>query len=254
MRIRWMEFEPQGYEDMVAVLLSRLHPDSQRIDGKGGDGGRDVQIADQDGQLVHAFELKSFTGRMTTKRRKQVIRSLKRVAGLKPPEWTLVVPIDPTPGEMNWFEKQRGNYDFPLAWFGKTWLDEKMSAHSDIRQYFCEGASEEVVNLLLELNREEAKVIAVDDAVGRLQTLRQRLNEIDPYYRYELSTGMATGDHRQTGAVLSITSDSARVDVYEKYAGTLKDRPITAKVEIIVEPDDEALLQGSKVPSTMGSR
>ena len=244
MRIRWMEFEPQGYEDMVAVLLSRLHPDSQRIDGKGGDGGRDVQIADQDGQLIHAFELKSFTGRMTTKRRKQVIRSLKRVAGLKPPEWTLVVPIDPTPGEMNWFKKQRGNYDFPLAWFGETWLDEKMSAHPDIRQYFCEGASEEVVNLLLELNREEVKVIAVADAVGRLQTLRQRLNEIDPYYRYELSTGSGEEDSRNPGVVLSVTYGSTRVDVYEKYKGALKDRPITASVEIIVGPDEEALLEG----------
>ena len=41
MSIRWDDFEPQGYEDMVSVLLSRLHPDAQRIDGKGGDGGRE---------------------------------------------------------------------------------------------------------------------------------------------------------------------------------------------------------------------
>ena len=44
MSIRRDDFEPQGYEDIVSVLLSRLHPDAQRIDGKGGDGGRDVQI------------------------------------------------------------------------------------------------------------------------------------------------------------------------------------------------------------------
>ena len=62
MSIRWDEFEPQGYEGMVSVLLSRLHPDAQRIDGKGGDGGRDVQIVHgQDGLITDAFELKSFT-------------------------------------------------------------------------------------------------------------------------------------------------------------------------------------------------
>ena len=44
MKIRWEDFEPNRYEEMVAILLSRLYPDSQRIDGKGGDGGRDVQI------------------------------------------------------------------------------------------------------------------------------------------------------------------------------------------------------------------
>ena len=100
------------------------------------------------------------------------------------------------------------------------------------------------MNLLLELNREEVKVIAVADAVGRLQTLRQRLNEIDPYYRYELSTGSGEEDSRNPGVVLSVTYGSTRVDVYEKYKGALKDRPITASVEIIVGPDEEALLEG----------
>ena len=58
MRIRWNEFEPQRYEDMVSVLLSRLHLDSQRIDGKGGDGGRDVQIVSaQDDRITDAYEL-----------------------------------------------------------------------------------------------------------------------------------------------------------------------------------------------------
>ena len=58
MSIRRDEFEPQKYEGMVSVLLSRLYPDAQRIDGKGGDGGRDVQIVDgQAGLLDDAFEL-----------------------------------------------------------------------------------------------------------------------------------------------------------------------------------------------------
>ena len=51
----------------MSVLLSRLHSNSQRIDGKGGDGGRDVQIFHAgDGSIVDAFELKSFTGRMNS--------------------------------------------------------------------------------------------------------------------------------------------------------------------------------------------
>ena len=59
MKIQWNDFEPQGYEDMVSVLLSRLHPDAQRIDGKGGDGGRDVQIVGGQNSpiIVDAFEL-----------------------------------------------------------------------------------------------------------------------------------------------------------------------------------------------------
>jgi hypothetical protein len=36
-RVRWEDLERTPlYEDMVSVLLSRLHPDAERIDGIGG--------------------------------------------------------------------------------------------------------------------------------------------------------------------------------------------------------------------------
>ena len=225
---------------MVSVLLSRLHPDAQRIDGKGGDGGRDVQIVDgQDGSITYAFELKSFTGRMTTIRRKQVERSLKRAESLGPARWILVVPIDPTPAEDQWFRELGKDYCFPIQWFGKTWLDEKMAAFPDIRRYFLDGAEHEVVRLLRELREEQAIVTDVPDAMGRLRTLHERLNEIDPHYRYELSTGKDTADVRPTDVVFSVSFRDMRVDVYPKYSGATKDRPITVNVKLIVDTDDE---------------
>ena len=39
-QIRWEGFEHRRHEDRLSVLLRQLHPDSQRIDGKGGDEGR----------------------------------------------------------------------------------------------------------------------------------------------------------------------------------------------------------------------
>ena len=242
MKIQWNDFEPQGYEAMVSVLLSRLHPDAQRIDGKGGDGGRDVQIVDgQDGSIIHAFELKSFTGRMDPGRRSQVKGSLKRAASLGPARWTLVVPIDPTPGEDKWFRKLSKDYSFPIEWYGKTWLDEKMSAFPDIRRYFLEGANDEVVRLLQELKEEQAIVTDVPDAMGRLRTLRERLNEIDPHYRYELSTGKDAADGRPTDVVFSVGFCDMRVDVYSKYLDATKDRPVTVTVKILVDFDDEVV-------------
>ncbi len=243
MKIQWNDFEPQGYEDMVSVLLSRLHPDAQRIDGKGGDGGRDVQIVDgQDDSIIHAFELKSFTGRMTTVQRRQVEKSLKRAASLEPARWTLIVPIDPTPDEDKWFRKLGKDYTFPIKWCGKTWLDEKMSAFPDIRRYFLEGTSDEVVRLLRELHREQAIVTDVPDAMERLRTLRERLNEIDPHYRYELSTGKDAADGRPTDVVFSVGFSDMRVDVYSKYLGATKDRPVTVNVKILADTDDEGVL------------
>ena len=242
MSIRWDQFEPQAYENMVSVLLSRLYPDAQRIDGKGGDGGRDVQIVrGQDGPIADAFELKSFTGRMTSSRRQQVARSLKRAAALGPAHWTLVVPIDPTPSEESWFRQLGKGYCFPTAWCGKTWLDGQMSAFPDIRRYFLEGVESEVVRLLLELRKEQAVITDVPDAVGRVLTLRERLNEIDPHYSYEMATGNPAADGRPAGVVLSVNFGDVRVDVYPKYSGAVEDRPVTINVKVIVGPDDEEI-------------
>jgi hypothetical protein len=151
------------------------------------------------------------------------------------------VPIDPTPAEDTWFRRLSKGYSFPIEWYGKTWLDEKMSALPDIRRYFLEAASDEVVRLLRELQKEQAIVTDVPDALGRLRTLRERLNEIDPHYRYELSTGKDAADGRPTGVVFAVGFCDMRVDVYPKYLGATKDRPVTVNVKILVDTDDEVV-------------
>ena len=244
MSIPWEDLSRQKFEDMVSVLLSRLHPDSQRIDGKGGDGGRDVQIVHTgDGSIIDAFELKSFTGRMGDVQRPQVKSSLNRVAGLTPSRWTLVVPIDPTPGELEWFCRLGKGYSFPLEWRGKAWLDEKMAAHTDIRRYFLEDANAEVVQLLRELNKEQAIVTDANDAMGRVRVLHERLNEIDPYYRYELATVTGTANNWPSDVVFSVRQGDVRVDAYAKYRGAVKDRPVSIIAKVTVGPEDQPILE-----------
>lgn len=48
--INWA-MSPEVYEDMVSCLLSHLNRETRRIDGSGGDGGRDVQFELPDGSL-----------------------------------------------------------------------------------------------------------------------------------------------------------------------------------------------------------
>ena len=257
MSIPWESLSKQKFEDTVSVLLSRLHPDSQRIDGKGGDGGRDVQIVHPgDGSIIDAFELKSFIGRIGHVQRPQVKRSLNRVAGLRPSRWTLVVPIDPTPGELEWFCQLGKDYSFPLEWRGKTWLDEKMASHPDIRRYFLEDANAEVVQLLLELNQEQAIVTDVNDVMGRLRVLHERLNEIDPYYKYALATVTETADNWPSDVVFSVRQGDVRVDAYAKYHGAVEDRPVSIKARLTVGPEDLPILEalGYGLESTIPHR
>ena len=116
-----------------------------------------------------------------------------------------------------------------------------MSAFPDIRRYFVEGTKGEVVRLLRELRKERARVTDVHDAVGRIRTLRERLNEIDPHYRYEISTGANAADSRPADVVFSASFGDVRVDVYPKYSEAVKDRPVTINVKVVIGPDDKVV-------------
>lgn len=178
-RVKWDELNPSLYEDMVAVLLSNIYPEAaERIDGSGGDGGRDVQL--RYGSELDGFELKGFTGRIGSGRRTQVKRSLQRAASLRLRSWTLVVPIDPTPGELRWFETLQPLIGCPTAWRGLTWLDARMAERPFVARYFIERLQDEVFALLVTLKEEEAAMEAgVPDAMTRVQRLVGQANELD---------------------------------------------------------------------------
>lgn len=207
--VEW-DMDPHLYERMVAVLLNYLHPTAHRTDGAGGDGGKDVSFPGPAG--LEIFELKSFTGRMTPARRRQVKRSLDRATQLKPASWCLVLPIDFTPQEEAWFAKLTAGCDFASDYHGLTWLDAQMAQYPVISGYFLQGGADKVVELLKEVAAEQAALSAgAPDLVERLQRLARRADEIDPFYRFAFAV-----DH---GGRISLS-------LVPRYAGAEKDRPI----------------------------
>ncbi len=212
-RVRWEDLDSGTYEDMASVLISTLHPTAERIDGAGGDGGRDVQVRENDRLTV--YECKSFTGRLSRERpnrRPQVERSLARVAGLEPAVWNLVVPIDHNPDELEWFDGLREQYPFRLNWLGLTWLDHQVAEHPAIARYFVFNGNDEAMQALREIREEQAALAnGVPDAIARLGVLRARLDEVSPHYRLDIA----------------LEGDETRVSVFPKYLGAEKDAPIS---------------------------
>jgi CRP-like cAMP-binding protein len=199
------------YEDMVAVLLSTLHPEAERLDGRGGDGGRDIQLR-HDGRL-DLFELKSFTGRLSKQhgRRRQVEDSLKTATRHNPDSWTLIVPIDHTKDELAWFDGLRSKFPFPLIWRGRTWLDQQLANHPAIVRYYLEDGNGEAIRILRELREEQADLASgIPDAMERLRVLRRRLDKVSPHYRLDVS----------------IVGDTITVTVRPRYRGADRDHPI----------------------------
>jgi hypothetical protein len=211
-RVDFSRLSPAQYEDMVSVLLSRIRQ-AHRVDGSGGDGGLDCYFSDENGTDV--YELKSFTGRMNAVRRQQVTRSLQRALEKAPRTWSLVVPIDATPREQEWFGSLASGTATRLTWLGRTWLEEQLAAHPDIGRYFA-GAAEEVIQLLKDIAREDALPSDPSGVGLRVIALVARLNEIDPYYAFDFAVAEAR------------TVISCR----PRYPDALRDRPISFSAQL----------------------
>ncbi len=212
-RVHWESLGREVYEDMVAVLISRLHPEAQRIDGSGGDGGRDVQIQTDDGLVI--YQLKSQTGRMDRSQRRQVKRSLISASQHSPAKWFLVVPIDPTPDELEWFEQLVVAYGFECRWLGKTWLDGEMAQKPEVARYYAHGYRYELsefLELLGGINPDPLPGGAgvLGTAAGNAQGIVDHLNRLDPHFEFAISTTPHGGP---------------RVTVIPRYPGAEKDRP-----------------------------
>jgi hypothetical protein len=211
-RVDFSRLSPKQYEDMVSVLLSRIRQ-THRVDGSGGDGGRDCYFGGENGTDV--YELKSFLGRMNNARRQQVVRSLQRGLKKTPRTWSLVVPIDATPKEQEWFDSLESDTTTKLTWLDKTWLEEQLAAHPDIGRYFA-GAADEVVQILKDIGHEDALPSDAAGVAMRMTALAARLNEIDPYYSFDFA----------------IAEGRTVMSCRPQYPDALRDRPISFSAQL----------------------
>jgi hypothetical protein len=222
-QVEWSRIDSATYERMVAVLINTLHPGSTRIDGVSGDGGRDVQLR-ASGRL-DVFQLKSQTGRVGKSQRQQIKELFEKAAELNPDSWTLVVPIDPTPDEEEWFEKLKKKYPFPLEWLGKTWLDRQMAEHRHIPRYFLFSGADEAIQIMRELRRDEAEFAeGVSYVVSRVEGWVKKLRELDPFWDFQISRD---------------SSGSYTITPTPKYVGAERDRPITIRLQSRCPTTDE---------------
>lgn len=222
--IPWDELPEPAYARLVSMLLQRMMPDAEVMDGRGGDGGRDVQLR-RAGTLT-VYELKHFTGRVSArspKRREQVEHSLARAAKLNPTEWHLVVPIDHNSSELEWFDALRARYPFIRAWRGLTWLNTQFSAHPDLVRGALNTVNDELLAAIREHRAERDMLTGgLPDLAARLDVLQARADEISPHYRVEVS----------------LTGRERSVSVFPKHDRALELAPINVTGHFAF-PDDE---------------
>ncbi|MEU4579707.1 hypothetical protein [Nonomuraea sp. NPDC023979] len=207
--IQWKSVaeDPARFERAVKLLLRRLHPAAQGMDGSGGDGGVDIWLQTDLGPVI--FEVKSFTTRLTPARRREIAKSLSTAARHKPIAWRLILPLEHTPSEKAWFDGLGAQYPtILLAWQGIDWLDEQFAKHDDLRRY-VEGGDYGLLARSKEMHLEQAALAQLADLGARVSTLHGRAQEISPFYRVGFT---AHGDRRQ----ITMTPATGQVSIIPK--------------------------------------
>ncbi len=176
------------------MLLLRLYPRAQAVDGTGGDGGRDLFEYTADNRLIN-YEVKSFTGHMAKSRRDQVQRSLVSTARSQPDHWDLVVPIDPNPTEQVWFDGLRAEFPFVRQWRGRCWLDAHFAAHGDLVRYALHNSDTHILDRIVEARAErDCMLRGIPDLIERYETLSRRAQDLSPHYGVRVSADGSADD------------------------------------------------------------
>lgn len=259
-RVPWDKLaeNPKQSESLVTLLMLRLRERAQPVDGTGGDGGRDLFEYTADGELV-VYEAKSFTGRMTPGRRKQVVKSLVSAARHQPDHWDLLVPIDPNPTEQQWFDGLREKFPFVRSWRGRSWLDEKFAARPELVRYALQESGDYILERIAEA-RAEQDVLAggLADYLARAHALQARVQEISPHHAVHTTLGTdgqtvvhltpkgpdpdGQGAIRFTGRIRFAAGDPQETERRRRYEETMR---FGGEVELTADNLAEAGLAGS---------
>lgn len=142
-RVEWERLPKDEFDRIVDVLITthyqRLGFDAKAVDGRGGDGGIDIDVREKEtGKLVHIFQVKYFPEGFPTahkSRRTQIKRSFKAAEQHEPPEWSLVMPSKGTIPEGKFVTGLKSKKIPRTRMVGTVELDQMMAKNPDINEW-----------------------------------------------------------------------------------------------------------------------
>jgi len=249
--VHWGAYPGEYLELVMAVLVAQDHPDTLRRTPASGDGGIDLMVPDGHGFEVR--QVKRFTHRIGASERRQIKETwdtLRADPRLSRPitAYRLVVPVDPTPDEQEWFDNLVADSPWPATWRGEVHWHDLASRHPHVIDYLFGGGRDRVARRSRALQStviDPGHPLRAIDAAGSLAVVLSALNRDDPHYRYEILTSptMPSRDELPNCALAQtqrvVDGGYLTILVIPRHRYSLQDAPIggTFKVEI---PDPEA--------------
>ena len=163
-------------------------------------------------------------------------------------QWSLVMPLNPTSEDEEWFKGLTAEAGFLCDWRGLTFWQSESSKYPYVVDYFLENGKERLkgkVRTLAQLLGRPTDPVRPVDVVTSLGDLHRELNRTDPYYRYDLRvTAAPPPEDRRAVLTSTIPLENGTfvsIDVYARFPQAVVDQPIGGKFTFTVFDEDAGL-------------
>ncbi|WP_125461338.1 hypothetical protein [Rhodococcus erythropolis] len=259
--IEWTRLPGEAVEDAVAMLLCGENFDATQVRPGKGDGGIDVFVPDAaDWSRRDVYQVKRYAENLTNSQKRKIAGSLREAIKTAEKEkwtissWWLVLPLNPTPGNLAWFTELMKDLPFEAHWVGLNRVEFLAAKYPQVIDYYLRDGRErlqEQTDRLASIvagrnERKSGEPLQPFDTIGDLRDIYKAMNEYDPHYRYEISMTSESPTQEDmpkspglVGVASYGSSDDGWVNVSifaRSLAATIK-RPITGEFQLHV-PDD----------------
>ena len=201
-QVNWERRSGEQVEEFVAAMLLLRNPHGNLITPSQGDRGIDIQIKAETGGY-DIYQVKKYASALSPSQKKGIEHSWKtfltQTAGrIQINSWNLALPYDPTPENLDWFEKLTGDSGITTQWYGRTQLDTWAADSPQLVDYYFGDGRQRSEQLLLDLISIQDNPASPSQDIDSplLETLRNSLlakatkitnmlDEVDPFYRYK---------------------------------------------------------------------
>jgi hypothetical protein len=217
-RVNWELLSGEQVEEFVAALLLLRHQGpGNRITPSQGDRGVDVRLWEAD--RFDFYQVKRYTRPLTSTQVREVERSWNTFVHDTVPtqlvkSWTLACPWNPTNERLDWLRDLTANASFPTHWMGRATLEVFAAENPALVEYYFGDGGERLHRLLTNafrggepLPQGGAAEDLLDSITARMLALSTALNDVDPFYRYEMEIRVGrVSDEPLEAALLSPTN------------------------------------------------
>ncbi|MDZ5146376.1 hypothetical protein [Microbacterium testaceum] len=194
-RVEWARIDDATFNALSESLLVREYTGNglvaMAIDGRGGDGGIDVDVrVARTDQVVHVFQLKYFPEGFSgghVARRAQIKKSMSQaIETVNPPVWSLVVPRKVTVQERKAVRAMRKGHRMIVRFVTPVELDLLLAKYPDIEERFT---ADRAIELLSAVHRPSATLTKPSDLHDEVRRVEGRLNARSEYWGTSFSLG-----------------------------------------------------------------